>query len=333
MSISWQVLGDPGRDNALLARVDSGQGIERLLFDCGEGCLAALTRAEILAINHLFFSHLHMDHIGGFDSLFRQTYNRLSPPNRIWGPPETARILHHRFRGFLYNLHHRQTATWRVTDIFPEYQKTARFELSEAFEVLHEEETSTGGSLLVDTPRYSVEAFALDHNTPSLGYLLREKPRVNVDSDKMQAMGLPPGPWVRALKEPPPGQTQLQIEGQRYALQALREALLTQTPGDSLAYLTDFRMDEETRQFLAERLKGCQTVVCESQYRHADRELAMRNYHLTATDAAQLARAGEFGALILFHLSDRYTRQDWQEMLREAQAIFPNTRFPQHWSL
>jgi ribonuclease Z len=331
LTISWQVLGDPGRDNALLARLDSGQGIERLLFDCGEGCLSALSRAEILAINHLCFSHLHMDHVGGFDSFFRRTYNRLSPPNRIWGPPNTARILHHRFRGFLYNLHHYQTGTWRVTDIFPEYQKTARFELSEAFEVVHEEETSAGGSLILNTERYTMEAFTLDHNTPSLGYLLREKPRFNVDTEKMQAMGLPHGAWIKALKEPLPGQTEVEIGERRYALTTLREALLIETPGDSLAYLTDFRMDEETREFLADRLKGCQTVLCESQYRHADRELAIRNYHLTATDAAQLALAGEFGALVLFHLSDRYTRQDWREMLQEAQTIFPNTRFPEHW--
>ncbi len=333
MTISWQLLGDPGRDNALLARVDSGQGVERLLFDCGEGCLSALSHAEILAINHLFFSHLHMDHLGGFDSLFRRTYNRLSPPNRIWGPPETTRILHHRFQGFLYNLHHRQTGTWRVTDIFPDCQKTARFELSEAFEILHEEETAAKGSLVLETERYTVEAFALDHNTPSLGYLLREKPRWNVDPARMQAMGLPPGAWVKALKDPLSGQTELEIAGRRYDLTALREALLIETPGDSLAYLTDFRMDTQTRESLAERLKGCQTVVCESQYRHADRELAAKNYHLTATDAAQLALEAEVGALILFHLSDRYTRAERQELLREAQAIFPNTRFPDHWQI
>ena len=52
----------------------------------------------------LLFSHLHMDHVGGFDSYFRCAYNRTLKPNSIWGPPETARIMHHRFQGFLWNL-------------------------------------------------------------------------------------------------------------------------------------------------------------------------------------------------------------------------------------
>ena len=41
---------------------------------------------------------------GGFDSFFRATYNRASKPVNVWGPPQTARILHHRFQGFLESL-------------------------------------------------------------------------------------------------------------------------------------------------------------------------------------------------------------------------------------
>jgi hypothetical protein len=34
MSLSIQVLGNAGRDNALLVSVDSGQAVSKLLFDC-----------------------------------------------------------------------------------------------------------------------------------------------------------------------------------------------------------------------------------------------------------------------------------------------------------
>src|SRR5437763_14918027 len=104
MSLSFQVLGDAGRDNALLVLIDGGRSVSRLLFDCGEGCLDQAPFADTLAIDHLFFSHLHMDHVAGFDSFFRRTYNRTDRPNHVWGPPGTADILHHRFRGFLWNL-------------------------------------------------------------------------------------------------------------------------------------------------------------------------------------------------------------------------------------
>jgi ribonuclease Z len=76
MSLDYRVLGAPGRDNALHVRIDSGQRIERLLFDCGEGCLPELAHADVLAMDHLFFSHLHMDHVAGFDHFFRRTFDR-----------------------------------------------------------------------------------------------------------------------------------------------------------------------------------------------------------------------------------------------------------------
>jgi ribonuclease Z len=86
MSINFRVLGAAGSDNALFVQVDSGQAVERLLFDCGDGCLSQLSFGEIQAIDHLLFSHLHMDHVGGFDSFFRCTFDRNTKPNQIWGP-------------------------------------------------------------------------------------------------------------------------------------------------------------------------------------------------------------------------------------------------------
>jgi hypothetical protein len=74
--IKHQVLGVPGRDNAVRVVVDSGQSFTRLLFDCGYGCLDALSIANIMAIDAVFFSHYHMEHIAGFDLLFRCNCDR-----------------------------------------------------------------------------------------------------------------------------------------------------------------------------------------------------------------------------------------------------------------
>jgi ribonuclease Z len=83
MSLSFQVLGDAGRDNALLVSVDSGQAVSRLLFDCGDGCLWHLPFGDVQTIDHLCFSHQHMDHVGGFDTFFRCTFNRTTKENHI----------------------------------------------------------------------------------------------------------------------------------------------------------------------------------------------------------------------------------------------------------
>ena len=333
MSIQYHILGGAGRDNALLVYVHTGQAVDRLLFDCGDACLAALPFAEVQRIGPVCFSHLHMDHIGGFDSFFRCTYDRTRQPNRIWGPPGTARILHHRLQGFLWNLHADKQASWQVCDVFPDHLACTRFELSEAFATAHDAGTQPFARVLFHAPTYAVETVQLDHLTPSLAYLVREQPRLNVDASRLPALGLRPGPWLKAVKTAPPEQTQLDIDGVPFALDALRAALLRESPGDSIAYLTDFLLDDAAMATLVPWLEGCRVIVCESAYRQADLDLARRNYHLTAPQAAELAAQAHAGKLFLIHLSDRYPADEWPALLDEARAIFPETYFPAHWGM
>ncbi len=174
----------------------------------------------------------------------------------------------------------------------------------------------------------------MEHLTPSLAYVVREKSRLNVDRAKLAALGLQPGPWLQHLKDRRLGETMtLDINGTSYELAALQTTLLVESPGQSIAYLTDFLLDEAALERLIPAVYGCTTVVCESQYRHSDLALAQRNYHITAIQAAELAQQANVEQLILFHLSDRYQDHEWLEMLNEAQAIFPNTHFPEHWHL
>jgi ribonuclease Z len=84
---------------------------------------------------------------------------------------------------------------------------------------------------------------------------------------------------------------------------------------------------------LSDALLDCQTLICEGQYRHDDVELARKNCHMTTVLAATLAQRAHVGELVLFHLSSRYERVVWIEMLREARQIFPNAHYPAHWCL
>ena len=331
MSITYQVLGEAGRDNALLVHVNSGQSIDRLLFNCGDVGLALLPLAEVKAIDHLFFSHLHMDHIGGFDTFFRTTYDRTEKVNNLWGPPETRAILHCRFRGFRWNLYHEHQATWYVHDISEEMICTSRYELAEAFTLAHDEGCMSCTGPVLETPTFSVISIRLDHLIPSLGYLVREQPHRNIDMTRLRTLGLPPGPWLKTLKDPAAAEETLDIAGTSYATAELRRELLVTTPGEAIAYVTDYLLDEAAMARLIPFLHDCRTLVCESQYLTRDQEKARGNYHLTATGAAELARAAGVEQLILFHISDRYTPEERCELLYEARAIFPATNFPTHW--
>jgi len=334
MSLSLQVLGKAGRDNALLVRIDNGQTISRLLFDCGDGCLNELSFAEIQAIDHLFFSHLHMDHVGGFDNFFRCTFNRAAKSNHVWGPPGTSKILQHRFLGFLWNLHEGQEVSWQVHDLSEQVVATERFELAEAFAHAHDEGNHCYERTILSGPGFTVDALLMDHGTPSVAYVVRETPRANIDTSKLTALGLSPGPWLKRLRGPRADAAEmLEVGGASRRVAELQDALLTVTPGESVAYLTDFLLDETAVDRLAETLHGITTVICECQYRHVDLELAQRNRHMTTTLAATVARRANVGRLILFHLSDRYRLEEWRAMLEEARAVFPATSFPEAWTI
>ena len=135
---------------------------------------------------------------------------------------------------------------------------------------------------------------------------------------------LKPGPWVKRLRGPlaQAGET-VAINGVDHPLGQLQAELLVSTPGDSIAYLTDFRMTSATAEMLADALRGVSTVVCESQYRGADVDLAERVMHSTAEEVASMAAKAGIGKLILFHFSDRYDaswharRAEYHEALRD----------------
>ncbi|HEV2121766.1 MAG TPA: MBL fold metallo-hydrolase, partial [Chloroflexota bacterium] len=154
-----------------------------------------------------------------------------------------------------------------------------------------------------------------------------------VDVSRLTETGLLPGAWLRDLKGSAPNDAEIVIDGARLSLGPLRERLLVRTPGQTVAYLTDFLLDGAGMERLSDALRGCDVLICESQYRHADLPLAERNYHMTSVQAAELVRRCGAGRLILFHLSDRYRADIWQEMLAKARAVFPNTHYPEHWQL
>lgn len=335
MAIAWRVLGEAGRDNAVLMTVDRGQGASRCLFDCGEACVASLALAERRDLDEVFFSHLHMDHVAGFDTLFRANLFRSHPRNRLWGPPGTAEILHHRFRGYLWNLHRGMPdIPWWIVDIDDVELQTWRFQLGEAFEVAHDEGRVRRDEALLALPDATVTALSLDHHTPSMAYLVRERSHRNLDVARLEALGLKPGPWLAQLKDPTvPGETELELADRRFSWQELRDQLLVERRGDAVAYCTDFGLDAPTLDRLVPFLEGCTTLICEGHYRHVDLELARQHRHLTTVQAAELAAAAGVGELVLFHLSDRYRRDEWQAMLDEARAIFPATSCPKAWRL
>ena len=337
MAIDWKILGAPGADNALLVTVDSGQSHDRLLFDCGEGCLSNLKPSEIQGIDHLFFSHFHMDHVSGFDTFFRHNYNRPDVPVQVWGPEGTLEILANRFRSFTWNLHADQPGEWIVRETKGNLIRGARFLTREAFDAAHDlPEVHVDSSAILRETEFTVESRPLPHHTMfSNAYLIRQSDSHNVSPEALASSGLKPGPWLQSLNMPSPEDTLVKVDGTEHRLGDLRDKLLLTTAGKSLAYLTDFCLEPSSQGWsdVATWLNDCDTLVCECQYAQSDSSLALRNGHMTADRVGQLANEASVKELVLLHLSRRYSEKGWAGMQNEAAAQFPGASFPPDWNI
>jgi ribonuclease Z len=334
MAIHYQVLGQPGRDNALFVEINTGQSIHKFVFDCGEACLRDLPVAQIQAIDGLFFSHFHIDHVAGFDSFLRSNYDRADRPVCVWGPAGAVEIIHHRLQGITWNLVEGEPGEFIVTDIHADRMASSSFLARERFAVAHAGGEQPFSGTVLDDAEFGIDACLMDHGTPSVAYCVREKPRSNVDTAILAQLGLPPGAWLKRVKAPVADtHEEIQIGGKTYRVGELRERLLVSAPGESIAYLTDFRLGAKSEERLVAMLQGCTTIICENNFRNAELELAQRTFHMVSGDVARLAARVKPQRLILFHLSDRYTHAEWKEQLGEVRAVFPETYFPETWNI
>ena len=258
----------------------------------------------------------------------------VTSPCRSWGRPALLQIIQGRLCGFTWNMIEGTPGEFRVTEVHPDQLRTIGLLTSEAFAVAHDLGQQPFDRVVYEHDFYQVEAILLEHGTPSVGYCVREKLRHNVDPASLSHHGLEPGPWLRTVKDPCVSGEQVVVIGDRpYRVEQLREQLMVETVGDSVAYLTDFRLDDETLAKLTTFLRGCQTLVCENNYANCDADLAARNYHMVSRDVARLADAIQPERLILVHLSDRYTAPGWRLQLEEVHRVFPRSYFPDDWHL
>jgi ribonuclease Z len=78
--------------------------------------------------------------------------------------------------------------------------ETHGFELAEAFACDHDQDNRIYDLAFLRGSGYTCEALMMDHGPPSVAYLMRELPRVNIDADKLAPFGLRPGPWLQKVR-------------------------------------------------------------------------------------------------------------------------------------
>lgn len=333
--IEFEVLGEIGKDNCVAACVATGTANHRLLLDCGGNCLHKLPRPYLCGMQAVFFSHFHFDHYAGFDELLRAVWCRPGPFLQIVGPPGTCRIIQHRLLGYLWNNAVGLPGGFRVSEFDGKQLRTIRLLTTERFEIAHEEPPVATSGLVLQHEDFSVDALLLDHGTECLGYRIQEPPKQSINVTRLESLGYGAGPWLKAVRNPQLADScTVDIGGAPQLLGDLRRELLVTRSGASLGYLTDFRADDaDVREQLRQLFSHVDTLICENNYRDTERELALQNYHLTATEVGTLAVELQPRRLVLFHVSDRYSSSELQEQLQEVRAHFVDASFPESWHI
>jgi len=157
---------------------------------------------------------------------------------------------------------------------------------------------------------YVIESYRLDHSAESWGYRIRENDSVTLIPERLEAAGIR-GRAVGELK----AKGRLEAGGKTF----LVEDFSREKRGQSFAFVMDTRLCDNAFR-LAER---ADVLVCESTYLAAETEEAIAHGHLTASQAARIAKDSNAGLLVLTHFSQRY--QGVQDFLTEAKKTHPNS--------
>jgi len=288
------------------------------LFDLGD--LAALSTRKLLRVSDVFVSHTHMDHFIGFDRLLRTCVGR-ALAMRLFGPPGFVAQVEHRLAAYTWNLVDNYDTNFTLTAVeigSDGGAQAARFECRRRFVRETLAPVRIEDNVLLDEEAFRVRVGFLDHQVPCLGFALEEKVHVNVWKNRLAELGVPVGPWLKALKRAvvndDPDETEVRAwwrsEGMLHErvlpLGQLKSEVLRLVPGEKIAYVTDVVGHADNCARIVALVRDADLLFIEAVFLEQDLAHATRKYHLTARQAGAIARLARARRVIPFHISPRY---------------------------
>ena len=258
---------------------------ENILVDCGEGTQRQFRKAKLnpCALTRILITHWHGDHVLGLPGLLQTlALNNYNKTLHIYGPRGTKR-----FMDLLYSLFvPRGKIKIQVQEI-------------------------NGNGKFLETPDFILEAFAMQHGTPTNAYVFIEKEKLRLDKEKLIKLKLPHSPLLGRLQ---------QGKNIKFKGKTIKAKDVTyKQPGKKIAFILDTAINPNCEK----AAQDADLLISEATYTEKESDLAKEYKHLTAKQAAQIAKKAK--QLFLTHISQRYQASEFK-ILAEAKKVFKNTK-------
>ena len=258
------------------------------LFDGGEGTQVSLRRLNLKwkKINAIFVSHTHADLVTGLPGILMLSAQvERTEPLYIYGPPKIAEYIE---------------TSRKVLDMYINYPIIVK-EITAPCIVHHGED-------------YYIRCFPLDHTKTCVGYTLEELDRPGeFNPEKALQLGVPVGPLWGQLQK---GNNVQNSEGKTVRPEDVMGA---KRSGRKFSFVTDTLY----KNTIAKEVQGSDLLICEGMFEDELIDQAREKKHMTASQAATIARDANVKRMCMIHYSPRYTDKELPKLLEQAKKIFP----------
>jgi ribonuclease Z len=262
-----------------------------ILLDVGEGAQFRLAQLNVSpsSIDVIAITHEHGDHVNGLPGLLQSMYvSGRSRKLTIVAPASVAQFISEVLAG-------EDRLGFKVDVVIARGRGSL------------EVGRSSGDTL-------TLAWFPVCHTVEAYGYTLEWRLRPRVSLERVEALGLKPGPWIRDLIE----RGEVRVGDVRVKLEDVVEAR-------GVTVKLSYTGDTAPCEVYVESIRGSRILIHDSTFHSELESEAASRGHSTSRDAALKAREAGVELLALTHISSRYRGFEARRLLEEARGVFPNT--------